>query len=64
MAVGHCLAAAVVGLIGARAYYMSVMLYSTIRDLDTGLVYRMWLRLTTPYRTVVCDILYPPQGQP
>lgn len=40
MVVGHCAAAVVLGFVGLRAYYMSVLLYSTVRDVDTGLVYR------------------------
>jgi hypothetical protein len=59
MAAGHCVAACVLGLVGARAYYMSFLLYGTIRDLDTGLIYRVWLRLTSAPQTVVHDALYP-----
>ena len=47
------------GTVWARAYYMSFLLYGTIRDLDTGLIYRGWLRLTSAQRTVVHDVLYP-----
>lgn len=59
MAVGHCLAATLLLVIGLRAYYLGVLLYGTIRDLDTGLIYRVWLRLTTAPRTVIYDTLYP-----
>jgi hypothetical protein len=52
-------AASVLGAIGLRAYYMHFLLYGTIRELDTGLIYRVWLRLTTAPETVVHDILYP-----
>lgn len=55
--------AALLGAVGVRAYYMSFLLYGTIRDLDTGLIYCVWLRLTSPYRTVVRDILYPARVQ-
>lgn len=59
MGVGHCAAAGVLGAVGLRAYYMSFLLYGTIRELDTGLIYRVWLRLTSAPQTVVHDILYP-----
>jgi hypothetical protein len=49
----------VLGTVWVRAYYMSFLLYGTIRDLDTGLIYRGWLRLTSAQRTVVHDVLYP-----
>jgi multidrug transporter EmrE-like cation transporter len=55
----HCAAVPVPVLVVARAYYLSFLLYGTIRDLDIGLVYRVWLRLTTAPRTVVHDLLYP-----
>jgi hypothetical protein len=41
MAVGHCLAALLLLVIGLRAYYLGVLLYGTVRDLDTGLIYRV-----------------------
>jgi hypothetical protein len=42
---------------------MGCLLYGTIRDVDTGLVYRAWLRLTSPRRTVIHDVLFPMQIQ-
>jgi hypothetical protein len=36
----HCALACVLGGIVLRAYYVQYLLYGTIRDLDTGLVYR------------------------
>lgn len=57
--VAHWAAAAWLFTVGARAYYLSVLLYGTIRDPDTGLIYRVWLRMTAPTRTVIYDSLYP-----
>jgi hypothetical protein len=63
LGVCHCAGAAVLASVAARAYYMSFLLYGTIRDLDTGLIYRGWLRLTTVVNTVIHDVLYPARTQ-
>jgi hypothetical protein len=39
--VGHWVTATWLLIIGLRAYYLKVLLYGTIRDLDTGLIYRV-----------------------
>lgn len=59
MGLGHCVATIVLGVICMRTYYMSFLLYGTIRELDTGIIYREWLRLTSAQRTVIHDVLYP-----
>lgn len=59
MDVGHWALALIVLLIVARAYYFSFLLYGTIRDVDTGIIYRTWLRLTSARHIVLQDSLYP-----